>query len=108
MTVRMYGLDGYRIMSSITKLMGNAVCPFLPLENIAKIMDVGGNSGEFLLQLLRCPGAEKNLQGRVVDSDFIRPHGLLNLRYEEPQWYQRGRIGYIPHNVCVDHSKTMD
>mmetsp|Transcript_41155 Transcript_41155/g.106359 ORF Transcript_41155/g.106359 Transcript_41155/m.106359 type:complete len:376 (-) Transcript_41155:156-1283(-) len=100
-TLRFYKLDGYRVMSSLTRLISPSVCPFLGLTHVRNIMDIGGNSGEFLLQVLRCNEARGIKQGRIVDTDFIREYGRLNIRDEEPEWFAEGKIDYLNHTVCL-------
>ena len=84
-----------RLTSTLTRYEAQALMTLLDLGAARRMLDVGGNSGEFVLQLCR---RHAGLQATVFDLPLVCEIGLAHL-LSEPE---SSRIGFRPGDLRSD------
>jgi SAM-dependent methyltransferase len=101
-----YGKENYertrqwmRITTTLTKYEAQACLAYHDFSRYRRILDIGGNSGEFALRICR---NYPDVQATVFDLPLVCEIGLEHLRSEP----EAGRIDFIKGNALTDPLPT--
>lgn len=84
-----------RFTTCLTRYEARACLHFHDFGRYARMLDIGGNSGEFILQACKC---HPHLQGTVLDLPVVCEVGREHVRREP----EAGRIRFLAANALVD------